>query len=291
MENLARRMFAGTAMQSLLGLALLEAVTQEGAAAQVVRQNVIEVSNISALKALTSITNLQAVVVLGYYTPGDGGGGIFYAGTADLTSSDNGGTIIVGSAGLRWKRVYENNWVSIKWFGAKGDGIQDDTLKIQAALNLYNLQDPNSSITGTVYCPPGKYKLTQSITIDVYKTSLIADALWDAASIPTGTAALVIVASVGNEGANSFGRKGKIEGLRLSGPGAARSGNDPAATIGIDFNSPNDASSTAALLVRCSVQKFDIGIRHANRSYLSTVLHSEIFNCDTLSANIKRDDS
>lgn len=97
--------------------------------------NTIKVKNIAELK-LRKGTPECTVEVLGYYTEGDGGGGEFFW---DNTSTiiDNGGTIIQVTNVLtgRWKRIY-NNKVHVKWFGAKGDGITNDTTFIQNAINL-----------------------------------------------------------------------------------------------------------------------------------------------------------
>lgn len=50
--------------------------------------------------------------------------------------------------------------VSVKEFGAAGDGVTDDTQAIQAALNAIK------SSGGEVYFPAGTYKVTSSIVID-----------------------------------------------------------------------------------------------------------------------------
>jgi len=57
--------------------------------------------------------------------------------------------------------------VSVKDFGAVGDGVTDDTLQVQAAINHV------ASIGGgEVYFPPGSYRTTQTITISTPGVSL-----------------------------------------------------------------------------------------------------------------------
>lgn len=49
------------------------------------------------------------------------------------------------------KNEFEERGVNVKWFGAKGDGVTDDTLPIQSAIN-----------TGfSVFLPPGKYNVKE----------------------------------------------------------------------------------------------------------------------------------
>lgn len=56
---------------------------------------------------------------------------------SDTASVDNGGTIIVSSNGKRWKRSHDE-FVNVKWFGAKGDWngntCTDDAVAMLAAL-------------------------------------------------------------------------------------------------------------------------------------------------------------
>lgn len=60
--------------------------------------------------------------------------GFFYYDSTDVISADNGGTVIVGSGGKRWKRHYSGA-VNVKWFGAVGNNSSDDTDAIQNCIN------------------------------------------------------------------------------------------------------------------------------------------------------------
>lgn len=117
-------------------------------------------TSIADLKTLTPQQDTFASVA-GYYTSGDGGGGIFYWDGAS-SELNNGGTIIIPDSNPttgRWKRIFTDNNINVKWFGAKGDGTNDDTAEIQAAINSLPTRG------GTVYMPGGVYSITSGIVI------------------------------------------------------------------------------------------------------------------------------
>lgn len=117
----------------------------------------IPVSTIAILKSLTGMRNGQQAMVSGYYSAGDGGGGEFYWDAAS-SATDNGGTVIAADAGGvgRWKRLFSGG-LNVKWFGVKGDGSNDDTAELQAAI---------SALTETqrqVFFPPGNYLVSSTL--------------------------------------------------------------------------------------------------------------------------------
>jgi len=119
-------------------------------------------NSIAALRLRSGTTIANASKTLGYYAAGDGGGNSFYwDGTS--TATDNGGTIIkptaVAGAG-RWIAIDTIN-VNIRQFGAKGDGVADDTTAISSAIDEFN----------TVYFPNGTY-LFSGITINKHNVTL-----------------------------------------------------------------------------------------------------------------------
>lgn len=82
-----------------------------------------------------SISN--EVFVKGYYSAGDLGGGEFYFDTSS-SSAPNNGTIFQSfytSTG-RWFRLLNGTRVNAKWFGAYGNGSNNDTLALQTALDF-----------------------------------------------------------------------------------------------------------------------------------------------------------
>jgi hypothetical protein len=76
----------------------------------------------------------KAVYVSGYMASSipSGIAGEFVAAPGDVGSADNGGTIIVSSGGMRWKRVF-NGAIDIDWFGAFG--ATDSKPAVQSAIS------------------------------------------------------------------------------------------------------------------------------------------------------------
>ena len=117
------------------------------------------VSGTSGLRALNG-NNCQAVLVQGYWSSGDGGGGLFAWVIASTLPGDNGGTIILPnvqpSTTGYWKRVYDGP-INVRYFGAKGDGATDDTSAINAALTLAASFGGPNLWGADVFFPPGTY--------------------------------------------------------------------------------------------------------------------------------------
>ena len=64
-----------------------------------------KIESVDALRQLKG--EYPAVLLNAYYTGGTTGGGVFVADAQDKTTADNGGTVIVDTSGMRWKRVFK----------------------------------------------------------------------------------------------------------------------------------------------------------------------------------------
>lgn len=119
------------------------------------------ITSISVLEMTAGTTANELCTLLGYYAPGDGGGGDFYWQPTNI-SGDNRGTIIVVAGHGRWLRA-DTNLFNVKWFGAKGDASHDDTTNVQKCID--------SAASGRIiYFPKGNYKITAQLNLKTGQT-------------------------------------------------------------------------------------------------------------------------
>jgi hypothetical protein len=110
------------------------------------------VTTIAQLRSLPPPVTPDVVSVAYHTIPGDGGGGSF---RFDVLSwaPDNNGTVVAPTAGGRgrWIRIYARD-LSVRWFGARGDGRTFATAAAQAAVNAVRPGE-------TLHFPPGVYRI------------------------------------------------------------------------------------------------------------------------------------
>jgi hypothetical protein len=100
----------------------------------------------------------DTVKTLGYYVWGDGGGATYKIVTGGTGIADNGSFINLNN-GLQAQLV-EDSYINVKQFGAKGDGLADDSDAIIANTNW------GGRLGFKVFCPQGHYKITKIVTLD-----------------------------------------------------------------------------------------------------------------------------
>lgn len=147
-----------------------------------------KLETIAQLRDRAAATNPEQIDIAGYYASGDGGGGTFYADLKDTQTPDDGGTVIVPkSGGARWKRSIPASSTSknnVKWFGARGNGVNNDSAAIANAVK--------ASRNKTLEFPAGNYIGSLAINVSGIKVvgignvtigSIIGEALTVAPSI------------------------------------------------------------------------------------------------------------
>ena len=114
------------------------------------------------------------------YIQKDGGNTIVYADTLGMgigTTSPSAELEVVGDirvSGLnRGIGDKLSDFVSVKDYGAVGDGVTDDTAAIQAALDAVGAQNNGGTTGGVVYMPEGIYQITSTLRIRYKNVSLI----------------------------------------------------------------------------------------------------------------------
>lgn len=126
-------------------------------------------SIVSTMAVLRAAANTYgAVVVEGYTTAGDGGGGLFRWDSASVAADDDGVVIepTVGGTG-RWIRIDVGNVRDVRWFGAKGDDATDNAAAFAAAC-------ASLPVGGTLTIPPQIFRTSQVLTIDTENVTVMA---------------------------------------------------------------------------------------------------------------------
>ncbi|MGI5520354.1 hypothetical protein ACQEUX_05300 [Micromonospora sp. CA-259024] len=117
------------------------------------------ITSVEQLRTTPGTANGQQVALIGYHAgrPGLGGGEFYW--DASSTEADNGGTVfaVSGVATGRWKRPASNR-LSLAWFGCTGEGVADDSARVQAAVDAL-------PIGGVIEAGPGKVRLERTVRV------------------------------------------------------------------------------------------------------------------------------
>lgn len=158
-------------------------------------------------------------------------------------------------------------------FGAIGDGVKDDAPALQQAMDTLVARPQGGTL---LLQAKTAYRCNSGLSLDASYVSLAGTALLDFSSWQ-GRYLRVTASSLGLPGRepdNNYGRKGMISGaIRVKGAG------QNTASIGVDFDSPNIATSAQMMVENLSVFGCGIGLRFGNRAYNNLLVHCEVFDC------------
>jgi hypothetical protein len=123
--------------------------------------------NVSMMRQDRTLMPGMVAHTLGYYAPNDGGGAVYIIRQKKESDTDNGGSCIFLDTNNVAELIIEGA-VNVKQFGAKGDGVTDDTDSIQSALNT--LHD--------VVIPKGTYVIRKSLYVTGRYRDIYADSAY-----------------------------------------------------------------------------------------------------------------
>lgn len=130
---------------------------------------------IANLKASTKYKLGEVVEVLGYYSIGDGGGH-----PRKISDNDDGSGIQLAN-GL-WANIVHNGEVNVSWFGAKGDGVTDDTDAIDKTLT-YDCESVVASAFSRFKTTKLLYVTKNKLCIDLKNSSFTGFGLYITAPV------------------------------------------------------------------------------------------------------------
>jgi len=161
--------------------------------------------------------------------------------------------------------------VSVKDFGAVGDGVADDTAAIQAAINA----------SGMVYVPSGSYKLTATLILSSSYQGLIGDSKRPNFYIDPSIGPAVSIQAPANNNIVEFC---KVENCNFWTTAAATYSSTPGpANCGIALDGTASTYShpiQRALIKNCRVIGFSCGVhlaRHANTRLENIIIQDYIY--------------
>lgn len=132
--------------------------------------NVLELENYRELLAAKNISNSRRIIYIkGFRSPRDGGEGYFVVNRAGNHANSDGVIIIKSKAdNIVFERLHPGR-LNIRAFGAKGDGITDDTIQVQRVLDTkFDVYADNSTYTFLV-----GYSARQFKKPTPYRTALV----------------------------------------------------------------------------------------------------------------------
>lgn len=121
-----------------------EAVSESKLASTLAKKKASWYESVAEMKVDRLLKAGMTACTLGYYSPNDGGAGTYIIRAKQEADVDDGGSVHELVSGLVAELVVENGTVCPEQFGAKGDGVTDDSLVLEKILNFNNVRFVNS---------------------------------------------------------------------------------------------------------------------------------------------------
>ncbi|MGS0894326.1 glycosyl hydrolase family 28-related protein [Burkholderia stagnalis] len=188
--------------------------------------------------------------------------------------------------GGAWERIFDGP-VSVKWFGALGDGASDDTVAIQGAINFVEskfIANYWSTYYGEVYLPTGDYLITGlSISAPLVFGGSGSQAC--SISLKSGSNNNVITLAsppVTLPGNDSYRYSGRLHGFSINGNGSGQSSTSNGiylANSQVNISQRYDGSAIIEDVIVRSIR--DVGVYiGVNRNY-GTMRNVSVVYCNT----------
>lgn len=164
--------------------------------------------------------------------------------------------------------ITKGPWVDVRAFGAKGDGVTDDTAAIQAAIDSLRT-DSNESSGGTVMFPKGRYLLSAAIEINgknyLLKGFSPESTIIDGKDIPDAGHIISFTGNVPASGNFNFFGMENLSIRDMSNSGAGRK-----TLIGLDLN-----YCQKGLFVNCYFKGLNKGVRAYGNSHWNNFINCQ----------------
>lgn len=113
-----------------------------------------------ALDGVVVVPAVGMIMAVQDYATGSNSGVLLGEVVAAATGTPDGGSFIDLDNGLQWKQIFNSGQISVKAFGATGDGTTDDTAAVNATGDYCDTV--NNAI---VYWPTSRYLITDTINL------------------------------------------------------------------------------------------------------------------------------
>lgn len=142
---------------------VLQAANEAMTSAQSI--NIRTFNSVEEMKASNTLKAGALAKTIGFYTAGDGGGADYVI-VSDIGEDEVDEASLITLKNELYAKLLIQDYVNVKWFGAYGDGENDDTQAIQKAIDFsFAYIKENTLNIKPVVFPTGNYKITNSLNI------------------------------------------------------------------------------------------------------------------------------